>query len=592
VIKKGEMAESDKKCPADELTGVTPGMDFSQCLSYVANEFQYTYQGNAYSMRLSRPPVFTSDKIIHFTWQGPQQHAAVTAEGIPAPAISVWGGLPLPAGVTLSRGNGKAQFSFAGSSIGKPATYNVTLQAQNAEGTITQTFTIVIVAQLAITSPSLIAVDYGKPAAFLVTTTGELPMKLSIAPELLFPGLSFHDNGNGTATISGSTTAGSDTVRFGGITASNAQGSVTRAHELLLRPAPKAAITLPAATFVAGTPNSVQVTTTGATTPVVFHFGPEKLSWLNFQDKGNGTGVLSGTPPVDTAGSFTAYLYAEAIGERCCRLLNPNFRINVLGQPVFLSPNLAQFSVGDFSSFTISTNQPSGSLSEIGTLPQGLEFTDNGNSTATISGTPAVGAGGSQTLQLSVKGGAVVGTQELALQVNEAARFTTPTTANFYVGQDNSFAVVLSGYPGLSSDPISLSKSAGFIEGMEFTVSGLPADLSYSNLNPEGYNTGTLTLSGTPSPSDVGQHVITISASNGVGAPATQTFTLRIALPGDVNGDRVVNCTDLDLVKASLNKYRGEVGYNAAADINNDGVVNVEDLALVARHLPQGTVCP
>jgi hypothetical protein len=505
--------------------------------------------------------------------------------------------------VTLSSGNGTAQLNFAGSSIGKPSTYGVTLQAKNTEGTITQAFTIVIASQLAITSPSLITVGYGKPAAFLVTTTGELPMKLSIAPELLFPGMSFRDNGNGTATISGSTTAGSDIKRVAcqtlngivkctGITASNAQGSVTQDTAVYINAAPHPQLTIPAATFVAGTPNSVQVTTTGATTPVVFHFRPEELSWLNFQDRGNGTGVLSGTPPVGTAGSFTVYLYPEGIGERCCRLLNPNFTINVLGQPVFLSPNLAQFSVGDASAFTISTNQPSGSISEIGTLPQGLEFTDSGNGTATISGTPAVGAGGSQTLQLAVKGAAVIGTQELALQVNEAPRFTTPTKANFYVGQANSFAVVLSGYPALSSDPVSQSESDGFIEGMQFTVTGLPADLTYSNLNPEGYNTGTLTLSGTPSSSDVGQHVIAISASNGVGAPATQTFTLRIALPGDVNGDGVVNCTDLNLVKASLNKYRGEVGYNAAADINNDGVVNVEDLALVARHLPQGAVCP
>jgi hypothetical protein len=335
------------------------------------------------------------------------------------------------------------------------------------------------------------------------------------------------------------------------------------------------------------------VTTTGATTPVVFHFRPEGLSWLNFRDRGDGTGVLSGTPPAGTTGSFPVFLYPEGSGERCCIKLNPEFTINVLGQPVFLSPNVAQFSVGDFSSFAISTNQPSGSISEIGTLPQGLEFTDSGNGTATISGTPAVGAGGSQTLQLSVKGTAVIGTQELALQVNEAPRFTTPTTANFYGGQDNSFAVVVSGYPALSSDPMSQSESDGFIEGMQFTVSGLPADLTYSNLNPEGYNTGTLTLSGTPSSSDVGQHVITISASNGVGAPATQTFKLRIAaVLGDVNGAGVVNCTDLNLIKASLNKYRGEIGYSAAADINNDGVIDIKDLALAARHVPEGTVCP
>jgi hypothetical protein len=606
AITKGEPAKSDKKCEADTQTGVTPGTDFSQCVSYVASEIQYTYQGNAYSMRLSHPPVFTSEKTISFTWQGPQQHAAVTAAGIPAPDISLANGSSLPAGVTFSRGNGTAQFSFAGSSSGTRGTYHVNLQAQNADGSITQDVTIVIASQLAITSPRLLNVDYGQPVSFLVTTTGELPMKLSISPELLFSGLNFHDNGNGTATITGSTTAGANkgTVPYcttvngvticTGITATNAQGSVTQAFSTRIKAPPDPQITLPAALFLAGIPNSVIVTTTGATTPVAFVFGPGDMSWLNFHDNGDGTGVLSGTPPPGTAGSFTAYLYAIAkvSGLLCCPPNSP-FTINVLGRPLFLSPNMAQFSVGDFSSFTISTNQPSGSISEIGDIPQGLEFTDNGNGTAIISGFPAADTGGIRTLQLSIAGATGTGTQELTLLVNEAPRFTTPTWVNFYAGQENSFAVVVSGYPSLSSAPISQSQTApAFVPGTEFTVLGLPADLSYSNLNPEGFNTGTLTLSGTPSSSDVGKRVITISASNGVGAPVTQTLTLHIAaVLGDVNGDGVVNCTDLDLVKASLNKYRGEVGYNAAADINNDGVVNVEDLALVARHIPSRTVC-
>jgi len=580
-------------CPADPQTGVTPpGTDLRYCNSYVTSEFRYSYNHHSYSMRLSRAPVFAGDKNIHFTWQGPQQQAVVTAAGIPAPDISLRSSLP--AGVTFSGGKGEAQFSFEGSSRGTPSTYDVTLQAQNAEGAITQGFTIEIAAQLSITSSPSISVDYGKPVSFLVTTTGKLPMKLSCTPELLFPGLSFHDNGNGTATISGSSTAETDFVHYGSITASNAQGSVTQPSSIHLKPAPRAVITTPAATFTAGTFNSVKVITTGATTPVVFHFRPG-VFWLAFQDNGDGTGVLSGLPPANTSGSFTAYLYAQASGERCCPLLNPNFTINVLDQPVFLSPNLAQFSVGEASLFTISTNDSSGSIAEIGTLPQGLQFTDSGNGTATISGTPAVGTGGSQTLQLSVKGATGIGTQDLALQVNEAPRFKTPNYANFYVGQANSFAVTLSGYPTLSSAPVSQKDSDGFIEGMRFTVSGsgLPAGVTYSNLNPEGYNTGTLTLSGTPSSSDVRKYGLTISASNGVGAPATQNFTLRIAaVEGDVNGDGVVNCTDLNLIKASLNKVWFEVGFNLQADINNDGVVNVKDLALAAKHLPAGTVCP
>ena len=259
----------------------------------------------------------------------------------------------------------------------------------------------------------------------------------------------------------------------------------------------------------------------------------------------------------------------------------------MLGQPQFISANSVSFTVGDASSFTISTNQLSGSITEIGTLPQGLEFMDNGNGTATISGTPAAGAGGLVTLPLSISSDTGTGTQALNLLVNEAASFATGSTTrivNFYVGQDNKFAVPAGGFPALSSAPVTQSgTAANYVSGMEFTVSGLPADLSYSNLNLAGHNTGTLTLSGNPSSSDAGGHLLTIVATNGVGAPAGEHLILNIEpVPGDVNGDGIVNCADFDLVKASFGLYPGRIGFNPVADLNDDGVVNIDDLAIVA----------
>jgi Dockerin type I domain len=67
-------------------------------------------------------------------------------------------------------------------------------------------------------------------------------------------------------------------------------------------------------------------------------------------------------------------------------------------------------------------------------------------------------------------------------------------------------------------------------------------------------------------------------------------FTLH-AVPGDVNGDGVVNCADLAIIKASFGKKKGQPGYDPRADVNRDGVVNVIDLAFVARQLPAGTSC-
>jgi hypothetical protein len=62
-------------------------------------------------------------------------------------------------------------------------------------------------------------------------------------------------------------------------------------------------------------------------------------------------------------------------------------------------------------------------------------------------------------------------------------------------------------------------------------------------------------------------------------------------VPGDVNGDGVVNCADMALVQAAFGTRLGQPGYQASADLNSDGVINIIDLATVARNLPAGLVC-
>ncbi len=631
VISKASPASTDKPCPADPKTGVTPATDFSKCSNYVSNQVQYTYGGNQYTMELTNAPGFSSTTTIYFTSTGQRQNATVTGVGIPAPAISLASGSSLPAGVYFQGsdvlGNGNGQFTFLGFGSGTPGTYQVTLQAQNPSGTTTQTFTIVIATQLQIIIPRLgqsffgpgIGAPYGQPVSFAVNTTGVMPIKLSITPGFLPPGLTFRDNGNGTAIISGTTTAvgayptpgciagvtAPTCTPAGSITATGPQGSVSLPFTVFVNPPPNPTLTLSSAIFIAGIPNSIELKTAGATTPVAIQFDNYGFrvtvvpSWLTLHDNGDGTALLSGTPPPGTSGPVFLQVCPEAVygGSRPTLFTcGPDFQINVNGQPLFTSPNSATFTVGDPSSFTISTNEPGGSITEIGALPKGLEFTDNGNGTATISGTPAAGAGGSVTLQLSVAGEKGTGTQALNLLVNEALSFaSTPMWVNFYAGQSNSFPIPVAGYPLLSSAPIGFSILNGeqYVSGAEFTVSGLPADLKYSNLNPAGYNTGTLTLSGTPSSSDVGQHEVTITATNGVdGKTITQTLILNIeAVPGDVSGDGVVTCTDLYLVKVSLGTHRGQPNYIPQADLNNDGVINIDDLAIVARNLPKGTAC-
>ena len=60
---------------------------------------------------------------------------------------------------------------------------------------------------------------------------------------------------------------------------------------------------------------------------------------------------------------------------------------------------------------------------------------------------------------------------------------------------------------------------------------------------------------------------------------------------GDVNKDGVVNCTDVDIVKAAFGTTKTSKNWNPEADVNNDGVVDINDLAIVLHHLPSGLVC-
>ena len=62
-------------------------------------------------------------------------------------------------------------------------------------------------------------------------------------------------------------------------------------------------------------------------------------------------------------------------------------------------------------------------------------------------------------------------------------------------------------------------------------------------------------------------------------------------LPGDLNGDGKVGCDDVDIVKASYGRSKGQAGFDPRADVNHDGVVNGYDLAFVLRHLPAGLKC-
>jgi hypothetical protein len=62
-------------------------------------------------------------------------------------------------------------------------------------------------------------------------------------------------------------------------------------------------------------------------------------------------------------------------------------------------------------------------------------------------------------------------------------------------------------------------------------------------------------------------------------------------IQGDIDGDGVVGCTDVALIKAAFGKAVGDQGYDLILDVNDDGIIDIRDLAFVSQRLPAGTHC-
>ena len=60
----------------------------------------------------------------------------------------------------------------------------------------------------------------------------------------------------------------------------------------------------------------------------------------------------------------------------------------------------------------------------------------------------------------------------------------------------------------------------------------------------------------------------------------------------DLNNDSVVDCADVQIIKAVMGKKVGDVGFNVQADLNGDNIINIRDLTMITRQLPAGTSCP
>jgi hypothetical protein len=105
--------------------------------------------------------------------------------------------------------------------------------------------------------------------------------------------------------------------------------------------------------------------------------------------------------------------------------------------PAITSAPAATFQVGKAGSFTVTgTGLPAPDLSLAGALPSGVGFTDPGDGTATLSGTPVAGTGGSYPIMIKAANGALPDAEQsftLTVQAPPTASIATPVDGATYI---------------------------------------------------------------------------------------------------------------------------------------------------------------
>ncbi|MGA2233021.1 MAG: putative Ig domain-containing protein, partial [Tepidisphaeraceae bacterium] len=296
----------------------------------------------------------------------------------------------------------------------------------------------------------------------------------------------------------------------------------------------------PDATFVVGSSTSFTVTTTGAPTAAISE-SSELPSGLAFVDNGDGTATIFGTPASGTSGVYDVTLTAD---NGVTPDSNQALTLAVDQAPSITSGVSATFTSGTRASFTVNTaGFPAAALTETGVLPSGVTFRDERNGTAILSGTPT--EVGTFPLTITAANGISPNAdQSFSLTVIQAPGTSAPTITSaasiiFAAGLPGSFTVNASGVPNPS-----LMETGALPDGITFTDNG----------------DGTASLAGNASLSSAAKFPLMISASNNVGSPFVQSFTLTVEVPTITQSDGVItgDGTDLNDV-ASISYSDGNV---------------------------------
>jgi hypothetical protein len=204
---------------------------------------------------------------------------------------------------------------------------------------------------------------------------------------------------------------------------------------------------------------------------------------------------------VNVSGTATGTITNQitAAGAGVASITSNTDSVTIAVPPVITSANHTTFTAGTAGSFTVTaTGSPAPTFTESGVLPSGVTLSSAG----VLSGIPNANSGGTYVFTITASNGTTDAMQTFTLTVNQAPTITSANNATFTVGTAGSFSVTASAFPGAT-----FGETGPLPNGLTFTSGGV--------------------LSGTPNATS-GNYPITITASNGIGSNATQSFTITV----------------------------------------------------------------
>ncbi|MCP4542448.1 MAG: tandem-95 repeat protein, partial [Chloroflexi bacterium] len=399
--------------------------------------------------------------------------------------------------------------------------HSVILEVTDGLSTTAQAFSIQVTgSELSFSSSPVTAAVQDQPYAYDVSASTPGGGVLTFTATLKPAWLTFVDNGDSTARLSGTPTGGE--LGTHSVNLQVTDGTVTADQAFTITVGteyPFLLFTTSAATGATQEQDyTYTVTVAGPSGSEPWQINAPLLpAWLGLYDRGDGTAILSGIPRNAHVGSHRVALMArDGLDDTAIQIFDIGVQ-NVNDAPTFLSSAIKEADEDALYQYTVVAEDIDVGETPIlaaQSKPAWLSFVDNGDGTGLLSGTPANADVGDHTVHLTARDPvSATATQIFILtvrNVNDAPVFTS-TTPITSIDENTPYAYEI----GASDDDVD--------DVLSFTGITLPSWLAVYDRGD-----GTAVLHGDPTKDDLGDHAVTLQVQDAALAATTQSFTVTV----------------------------------------------------------------